>query len=199
MSSLRRLFFNWMYLRRPPWDTGISPPELIAFISSNPPGRALDLGCGTGTNAITLARHGWTVTAVDFALRGVIRARKKAALAGVAIDFRVADVTRLDNLEGTFDLILDIGCFHGLSRDGQLAYAENLARFLVPRGTYLMYGFFRPPGSNGPGMLPDGLRAFDTDSFELVERVDGFDRQNRPSAWVTYRRKIKSERPMTKD
>jgi SAM-dependent methyltransferase len=189
MSILRRLFFNWMYLRRPPWDTGISPPELVEFIAAHTPGRALDLGCGTGTNAITLARQGWTVTAVDFAAQGIIRARRRAAAEGVSVDFRVADATRLENLQGTFDLILDIGCYHGLSREGQEAYVRNLERLLAPRGTYLMYGFFRQQNVNGPGMLPDGLQPLDTDALELVSRVDGFDRRERPSTWVSFRRK----------
>jgi methylase of polypeptide subunit release factors len=67
MKIFRKLFFNLWYFRDPPWDTGISPPELIDFINSNPPGKALDIGCGTGTNAIRLAKEGWRVTGVDFA------------------------------------------------------------------------------------------------------------------------------------
>ena len=55
MNFLRRLSFLLWYFRDPPWDTNISPPELLDFINRHPPGRVLDLGCGTGTNVITLA------------------------------------------------------------------------------------------------------------------------------------------------
>src|SRR5689334_21905005 len=51
---LRRLSFNLWYFRNPPWDSGISPPELLEFIQTHPAGKAIDLGCGTGTNVITL-------------------------------------------------------------------------------------------------------------------------------------------------
>jgi SAM-dependent methyltransferase len=190
MNFLRQVFFNWKYLGKPPWDTGISPPELMAFIETHSPGRALDLGSGTGTNAITLARHGWEVIGVDFARRGIQIARKKARAAGVAVDFHVADVTRLDFLEGTFDLILDIGCFHGLNDEGQRIYVENLKRLLAPEGTFLMYGFFSPPDANGAGLIADDLNTFKPAGFELLERSDGTDRGKRPSAWVKYRRNV---------
>jgi len=70
MNLLRRINFNLWYFRRPPWDRGISPPELFDFISKHPAGRAIDLGCGTATNVITLAQNGWQVTGIDFAPRG---------------------------------------------------------------------------------------------------------------------------------
>jgi SAM-dependent methyltransferase len=193
MPIFRRIFFNWMYLKQPPWDTGISPPELMTFIGAHKPGYALDLGCGTGTNAITLARHGWHVTGVDFARRGIRIARDKAAKAGVSIDFKIADVTRLDDLEGQFDLILDIGCFHGLSEAGKKIYVENLERLMAPQGSFLMYGFFE---STGDGVKPEDLNVFEPGGLELIHRKDGFDRGSRPSAWVEYKRKPSELQPL---
>jgi len=63
---IRRLLFELRYLReKTPWDTGISPPELLKYLAESSPGHALDLGCGTGTNAITITKHGWQVVGVD--------------------------------------------------------------------------------------------------------------------------------------
>jgi 2-polyprenyl-3-methyl-5-hydroxy-6-metoxy-1,4-benzoquinol methylase len=63
-----------------PWDTNISPPELVEVVEglrALPAGRALDLGCGTGTNSLYLARHGWKVTGIDFVAAAIERAREK--------------------------------------------------------------------------------------------------------------------------
>jgi SAM-dependent methyltransferase len=191
MKRIKRwLEFNRWYLqgRRPPWDTGVSPPELYAFIESHAPGRALDLGCGTGTNAITLAQRGWQVIGVDFAVTAILVARRKARAAGVQADFRVGDVTRLVDLHGPFDLILDIGCFHGLTPDERLAYARNVKRWLGPDGVFLLYVIFKDDAQP----KRSGVAASDLDCFapELapVARTDGTDAaRGRPSAWLTYR------------
>jgi SAM-dependent methyltransferase len=188
MGLSRRLFFNISYFRKPPWDTGISPPELIDYIASHPPGRALDLGCGTGTNVITLAKAGWQVTGVDFVRRAIQVARRKVHQAGVTADLRVGDVTRLENLIGPFDLILDIGCYHGISTPGRLVYRENIKRLLAPSGNFLMYSIFRQAAGNRPGMLEEDALAFQAD-FDLLQRQDGQDRNDRRSAWFTFRKK----------
>lgn len=186
MNLLKRLSFNLWYFRRPPWDTGVSPPELLEFIQNHPPGRALDIGCGTGTNVITLARRGWQVSGVDFAPRAIRLARRKARRAGIVADLRVADATRLDGLAGPFDLILDMGCFHGLSAPEKGAYLDNIEQLLAPQGTFLMYGFFRDPGSSGPGLVEDDVQALST-RLLLVRRQDGSERGLRPSAWFTFK------------
>jgi SAM-dependent methyltransferase len=188
MSWLRHLNFKLLYFRKPPWDTQISPPELMEFIAQYPPGRALDLGCGTGTNVITLAQHGWRVTGVDYVGHALRQAKKKAQLAGVKADFQADDVTKLKNIAGVFDLVLDIGCFHSLDTDEKRAYIHNLERLTTPGSIYLIYGFFREADGKGSGLRDSDLRGFEI-SFDLINREEGFDRRQRPSVWVTYQRK----------
>lgn len=184
---LRRLTFNLWYLFRPPWDRGISPPELFDFMASHPAGRALDLGCGTGTNVITLAQHGWQVTGVDFAPRAVQKARRKVAAAGVHADVRLGDVTRLEGISGPFDLALDMGCFHGLP--DHAAYLAQLGRVLAPGGFWLLYAMLKSTAQGArPGLTPDDLEQVASSGFALVSRQDGFNRGMIPSAWFVYQR-----------
>ena len=188
MSLRRKLFYNLFYFRQPPWDTGISPPELMDFIHSHPPGRALDLGCGTGTNAITLAKHGWQVLGVDFVGRALRAARRKAKQAGVKADFRRGDVTRLNGIESPFDLVLDIGCLHSLTVQQKAVYIDNLGPLLAPKGTFLLYAFIAPGEQNRKLWLtPDDQNQLSS-CLRLVQRVDGDDRSQRASAWFTYQR-----------
>jgi len=190
MKWFRKLFFLLFYLGNPPWDTHQSPPELLDFIEKQPAGRALDLGCGTGTNAITLAKHGWQVLGIDFIAKPIRNARKKAKLAGVEAKFRVEDVTKLKGVHGPFDLVLDIGCFHSLRPSGMAAYQANLGRLLAPGGTYLLYVFFKPADSDSSSGLEEAdLKPFTT-QMELVDRQDGSERGLRRSAWLTYRKGI---------
>ncbi len=74
----RRLSFALRYLGRPPWDTGIPPPEVVAYAARHPAGRALDIGCGTGASSVYLAQAGWRVTGIDFVALAIRRARQRA-------------------------------------------------------------------------------------------------------------------------
>ncbi len=190
LDRIARWFeFNGWYLRpnKPPWDTGISPPELYAFINAHAPGRALDLGCGTGTNVITLAQRGWQVAGVDFAIKAIAQACRKTTQANVKADLRVGDVTRLHDVRGPFDLILDIGCFHGLSQHGMDAYATNIKRLLTPHGTMLLYAQFKQGASQHSGIVDGDLARFSP--MLLAKREDGMDTaRGRPSAWFTFER-----------
>jgi ubiquinone/menaquinone biosynthesis C-methylase UbiE len=186
VNLFKKIFFNLLYLGSPPWDTGVSPPELKQFIEEHPSGRALDLGCGTGTNVITLAENGWQAIGVDFVGRAIREARRKARQAGVQARFLVEDVTRLNGIDGPFDLILDMGCFHNLGGENIQTYCANLERLLVEGGTYLMYGFFSPEDGS-TGLSGSHLACLD-EVLQLVERQDGTERGQRPSAWFRYRK-----------
>lgn len=188
MNLVSRLLFNLWYLSSPPWDTGISPPELVEFIHFHPSGKALDLGCGTGTNAITLAKTGWQVTGIDFAYRAIRLGRLKAKQAGVQVDLRVGDVTDIHIISGTFDLVLDIGCFHSLSDQSKQDYVNNLGHLLTENGSFLSYAFLKKDGETGPGLLKSDLDHL-AKQLRLVARKDGLERNQRPSVWLTYRRR----------
>lgn len=184
----RRLSFELRYFRHPPWDTGISPPELYAFIEAHPPGNALDLGCGTGTNVITLAMHGWQVTGLDFSRQAIHLAQRKLAAAHIQARLEVADVSRMEKIHGPFNLILDIGCLHGVPPDRRPAYYHNLDRCLAVDGTYLLYAFWHAPGSEfANGLLDSDLETL-TRMFSLKTRQDGSDRGRRTSTWFTFTR-----------
>lgn len=191
--SLRRWLFDLMYLRgRTPWDTGVTPPEVVALIEGGgvPPGRALDVGCGTGTNSIYLARHGWEVVGVDLSAVAVRRARRKARRAGVGCRFYRADVTDLSFLSGPFDLALDIGCLHGVPQKGWERYAEGLARLVRPGGLYMLYAFAPRPDRPIPrGIAPEEVRRLFTPAFSIERREGGEDPSGPPSAWYWMRRR----------
>ncbi len=156
-SALRRLFYALSYLGDPPWDTGISPPELLAFLASHPAGRALDLGCGTGTNLVTLAEQSWQVCGVDFSGHAVRTARKRLNQIGSNGEVFRGDVSRQLPFDGHFDLILDIGCYHDLSAVDRVGYRQNLIQYLAPGGSYLIYAHCLSPGQGkSHRCLPNG-------------------------------------------
>ncbi len=186
---LRKLFFNLAYLQKPIWDTGISPSELAEFISSHAPGRALDMGCGTGTNVVTLAKAGWQVTGVDFTPRAIRRARQKARDSHVTVELRLGDVTRLKDIDGKFDLILDLGCYHSLAPGKRPVYLANVDRLLANDGTFLLYSFLGSGyGRTGPGSSEDELQYIDQ-KLRIVQRIDSTERGYRPSAWLTVQKR----------
>ena len=160
----------------------------MAFIEAHSPGRALDLGCGTGTNAITLAQHGWQVVGVDFVGRAIRTARRKARQAGVLANFHLDDVTRLNGITSPFDLVLDIGCLHSLSSQQKAVYINNLTRLLAPQGIFLLYTFITADETaQDRGLTPGDLTQL-ASRLRLAQRQDGTDRGDRASAWLTYQR-----------
>lgn len=132
------------------WQRATPPADLVALIEGPAPlepGRALDIGCGTGTDTIYLATHGWEVTAIDMVRKALTTARRKATAAGVAPRFVEGDITRMHELGAgdSYSLLLDFGCFHTLPEDRRPTYIDRVTRAAAPGATLLLYGFKRPP------------------------------------------------------
>ena len=153
--NIPRLFFRFAYLfGTKPWDSGVTPPELIEWVEGPmalAPGRALDIGCGTGTNCKYLLDHKWQVTGVDFVPRALRTAQGKAPGARLI----AGDVTMLSELcvSGPFDLMLDIGCFHSIPEARRDAYVREATKVAAQGATFLLFAF----GEKGPGgiMAPE--------------------------------------------
>lgn len=195
MGVLRELYERAYRRGSSRWDTGVTPPELLAVVEGPDalePGRALDLGCGTGTNAIELGRRGWFVTGVDFSSHAIASARRKADWVS-GVTFVEGDVTRLRVLgvEGPFDLVVDIGCFHSVAPGRRDAYVREVARVTRPGAVLLLFAF--GPWLQWPRSRrtrePEIRRRFGR-SFELARVEPGTEPPG--AAWFTLRR---SERP----
>jgi SAM-dependent methyltransferase len=141
-----------------PWDTGRPSSELQRVFIANriQPCRALELGCGTGTNSVWLAQQGFEVTGVDVAPLAVERAEERAQAAGVKVRFVVADVLHLPQLNGSFAFFFDRGCYHAVRRDAAEQYAPAVARQLASGGRGLILaGNAREPHDPGPPVVTE--------------------------------------------
>jgi len=107
------------------------------------PGRALDVGCGSGRDAVHLAKRGWQVTAVDFVEKALASAKQRAAQESVEVQWirgEVAELARL-GLEPGYSLLYDFGCIHGLSDSARRGAAAGLTELAAPGATLLMLAF----------------------------------------------------------
>ncbi len=183
-------FYDAMYrFTRPDWDSGVTPPELAAMIEKiDDPGSALELGCGTGTNSIFLAQHGWQVVGIDFSPKAIELARQKAQTAEVPIEFRVGDVTRLDFLHDPFDLALDVSCFHGLSPEDKVHYAREVTRLTHPHSTLLLHAFAQPAFLGRYGLTDDAARRIFAPHFRMIRVQHSKGRHRRDTAWYEFER-----------
>ncbi len=157
-----------------PWDCGEPSKELQRVLSDRniAPCRVLELGCGTGTNAIYLAQRGFAVTALDLAPRAIEQARAKADRAGVAVDFRQADLLRLPDLGSAFPFVFDRGVYHYLRNVDLPGFLGVLSRVTQSGGLYLtLAGNANDPnaGKGPPCVHAHELCLELSPSFDLVQ------------------------------
>ncbi len=177
-----------------PWDTGTPDPLLVEAIESRliTPGRTLEVGCGTGTNAIFLAQHGFDVLGIDISEVAVEKARARAQ---GRCRFEVIDFLAAVPAGGPFQFVFDRGCFHVFDGDDERArFAENVAAALGEHGLWLsLIGSTEgPPRDEGPPRRSarDVINAIEP-SLELVQlRSAEFTvREERLKSWFCLSRK----------
>ena len=112
-----------------------------------PPGRAIDLGCGEGSNAIYLAQNGFDVTGVDFSHTAIKRARAKARATGLEMVFYEDDLTNLHHVSGKYDLLVDFGALNDLNQVDRDLYLQNVLPLTNPGSLYILLCFTKslPP------------------------------------------------------
>ena len=140
-----------------PWDTGRPSSELQRVIAEENirPCRAIELGCGSGTNAVWLAQQGFDVTAVDLSSLAISRARERAAAEHAKVRFVCADVLNPPDL-GSYDFVFDRGCYHVVRRIDVQAYLRTLKLVTHP-GTVglVLAGNAREPHEPGPPVVEE--------------------------------------------
>jgi SAM-dependent methyltransferase len=152
-----------------PWERR-NVPELWRPLFEGPnamePGRALDIGCGSGRDAVHLAGRGWQVTAVEFVDKALARARERAAEEGVDVHWVRGDVGKLGRLglEPGYSLLYDFGCIQGLSDSARRGAAAGLTELAAP-GARLLFLAFK---AGRRIMLPRGM-----DRGQLVALLGG--------------------------
>jgi cyclopropane fatty-acyl-phospholipid synthase-like methyltransferase len=123
-------------------------------------GSAITLGCGVGRETIYLAKKGFNVVGVDFSPTAIQRARRRAKAEGVDVKFVVDDLTNLQHVRGTYDLVMDFGALNDLSQEARKLYMENLLRLTRPGGSYVMFCFERM-------LPPDEITRWFGDNFTI--------------------------------
>lgn len=144
-----------------PWDIGHPQPAIARLASKGGlTGPVLDVGCGTGENALHLASLGLSVLGVDIAETALALAREKAKERGISAEFAMADAFQLHCLRRTFETVLDCGMFHTCDHDEQPRYAASLASVTKPNGTvYVLCFSDLDPDAVPHPILEDELRA----------------------------------------
>ncbi|MGA9188270.1 MAG: class I SAM-dependent methyltransferase [Methanosarcina sp.] len=168
------MFWDEAYKGTPPWD--IDHPQLAfqTLIKSGEikPGRALDIGCGRGENAVMLAMNGCDVTGIDLVKDAISDAKAKAIERHVKVNFVVGNVLQMDRLfmEDEFDVVIDSGLFHVMTDEERPVFARQVHRVLKAGGKYFMLCFSdKEPDGYGPRRVSKAeIESIFTPLFKII-------------------------------
>lgn len=152
---------DWELLYRegtPPWETGKPASELVQLVQQEVlrPGPTLELGCGTGADAVCLARRGFEMTAVDASPTALERARTRAEHEGALLRFVLGDVYDFAKNSGAFDLVYDIGFYHFIRRVNLTRFLDLLWRVTRPGSLYFtLAGSTEEEAEGGPPQVSE--------------------------------------------
>jgi SAM-dependent methyltransferase len=149
---MERELFEQMYQGQAPWDIGRPQPSIVNLQASGQIlGSVLDVGCGTGDNALFLASQGHETWGLDFVPAAIERAKAKAAQRALAVHFLVGNALELDQLQRRFNTVIDCGLFHTFNDEDRPVFVQGLAAVLRHEGRLHILCFSdQEPGTDGP-------------------------------------------------
>lgn len=181
----------------PPWDIGRPQGAFVRLeAAGRVGGRVLDVGCGTGENALHMASRGHEAWGVDGAPTAVRKARAKAKRRGLDAHFQEGSVFELEALGQTFDTVLDSGLFHTLTDEQRTDFARSLHAVLRKGGRYLVLCFSEhEPGDWGPRRVTQAeirstfAKGWQVESIEAAVFEDTSSGSDGPRAWLAQVRR----------
>ena len=173
MSDLSPKAWETKYDRhQDPWNYHRPAPPFVNLLNSSiapKAGRMAVLGCGTGHDAMLFAEAGFKVTGFDFAANAIAQATETARKRNLEIEFLQRDIFALDELQHSFDYVLEHTCFCAIDPKLRSQYVEVVKDLLVPSGKLIAL-FYTDTQTNGLpfGTEPERILDYFLPSFNVV-------------------------------
>ena len=147
-------FFDQAYTGIPPWDIGKEQSAFRRLTEKKSiTGPLLDIGCGTGENSLFFANLGLNTLGIDMSPNAITKANSKAKERHLdnKAHFLVYDLFKLQNMNQTFNTVIDCGVFHMFDKERRKLYEESISHIIEPNGRIFILSFsYKEPMGIGP-------------------------------------------------